>query len=875
MTGAGAVAGAGRMAAGSSPSSGPGAAAGWKKGPASKRRLVGDSLGGGEAGLDKYSYRAEVSPNNPDRSSAVVAPAPSRPETNEYASSAAATYDAQGSGSRLAQHYSQQQQQQQQQRQDMRLESISSLNGGLEHKEDDDDPGSPSSPASPNSILKRPGGGGRGGGGGSRERGLTRLSRVKTSGNIGLATQALDAAAEETQVVAGAGGDGSPANMASFLRRARNGEDVGGVGGGGGSSSKPVTRSSTTMFFGSADDEARANGAAGWPHEGRTCCRYCQARCYYKFDQFIAKRRSQVILIVILMALSIFVLGAIFSAVDEDQYDDGTDRTFMDAVWDSWAYMADPGTHAEARTTPQRIVAFIIAWTGIFFFSTILGIIVDAVSRYMDDLKKGKSKVVESGHYLVLGWTDKSLMLLYELALSLESSGGGVIVVLADYDKPTMEIEFRRQLSKKQMCGTSVVFRRGNPQLTRDLERVSALTAMSIVVLAEEGDADKADAGTLRTVLSLVGMGGLDGHIVAEVRDVDNEPLLRLVASSNIETIVSHDIIGRLMIMAVRMKGLTRVFGSVLGFEGDEFYLNSWDAELRGLAFKDVLTRVPDAIAIGIKTSADESGVIELCPDPERIIDEGEQLLVLAEDQDTYKVFAEEQYKVQDKAPPTILTERRAKEKVLMCGWRRDIRDMISLIDSLLLAGSELHMLCLTPIHERERQMRDGGLNPDALKHIELVHHFGSPVVRRQLEAIDIHTFDSIMILGDEGNEMDMMHSDSQAIATLLIARDAQRKGSTMGNRIFRHSAVVTEILDGRTRATVRDNPTLGNMSECAFWVLERDIRLRKKEGGDGGGGLGVGGNARVVQKPRRYYGVAGASYSCVLLAWNFVPANL
>lgn len=104
-----------------------------------------------------------------------------------------------------------------------------------------------------------------------------------------------------------------------------------------------------------------------------------------------------------------------------------------------------------------------------------------------------------------------------------------------------------------------MVFRRGNPQLSRDLERVSVTDACSIVVLAQEGDADQADAATLRTCLCLMGMRGLSGHVVAEVRDIDNEPLLKLVAQEMIETIVSHDIVGRLMIMAVRLKGLTKV----------------------------------------------------------------------------------------------------------------------------------------------------------------------------------------------------------------------------------------------------------------------------------------------------------------------------
>ena len=62
----------------------------------------------------------------------------------------------------------------------------------------------------------------------------------------------------------------------------------------------------------------------------------------------------------------------------------------------------------------------------------------------------------------------------------------------------------------------------------QDLVRVSADRARSVLVLAQEGDADRADAKTLRTVLALKSFGhGLQGHVVAEIRDVDNEALVR------------------------------------------------------------------------------------------------------------------------------------------------------------------------------------------------------------------------------------------------------------------------------------------------------------------------------------------------------------
>ena len=92
-------------------------------------------------------------------------------------------------------------------------------------------------------------------------------------------------------------------------------------------------------------------------------------------------------------------------------------------------------------------------------------------------------------------------------------------------------------------------------------------------MLAEAGDADRADAKTLRTVLALRSFRApLRGHVVAEVRDVDNEPLLKLVGGDEVEACVSHDVLGRLMLMSAREPGLASVYSEVLGFDGDEFY---------------------------------------------------------------------------------------------------------------------------------------------------------------------------------------------------------------------------------------------------------------------------------------------------------------
>ena len=105
-------------------------------------------------------------------------------------------------------------------------------------------------------------------------------------------------------------------------------------------------------------------------------CRYRMARWYYKLDQWIAKRRSQTILICASMLICVIIMGAFYFVVAPSHYEDGDGldidgnttypiaRSYTDALWDTWGFMADPGTHASQRTPGQRIISLLIAFQG-------------------------------------------------------------------------------------------------------------------------------------------------------------------------------------------------------------------------------------------------------------------------------------------------------------------------------------------------------------------------------------------------------------------------------------------------------------------------------------------------------------------------------
>ncbi|CAJ2649227.1 unnamed protein product [Trifolium pratense] len=509
-----------------------------------------------------------------------------------------------------------------------------------------------------------------------------------------------------------------------------------------------------------------------------------------------------------------------------------TGGSLAEALWHSWTYVADAGNHAETEGTGQRIVSVSISSGGMLIFAMMLGLVSDAISEKVDSLRKGKSEVIEKNHILILGWSDKLGSLLKQLAIANKSVGGGVIVVLAEKEKEEMEMDITKL--EFDFMGTSVICRSGSPLILADLKKVSVSKARAIIVLASDENADQSDARALRVVLSLNGVKeGLRAHVVVEMSDLDNEPLVKLVGGELIETVVAHDVIGRLMIQCALQPGLAQIWEDILGFENAEFYIKQWP-ELDGLLFKDILISFPDAIPCGVKVAAD-GGKIVINPDDNYVLRDDDEVLVIAEDDDTYAPGPLPE--VRKGYFPRIRDPPKYPEKILFCGWRRDIDDMIMVLEAMLAPGSELWMFNEVPEKKRERKLAAGELDVFGLENIKLVHREGNAVIRRHLESLPLETFDSILILADESVEDSVAHSDSRSLATLLLIRDIQSRRlpykdtkSTLRLSGFSHnswiremqqasdkSIIISEILDSRTRNLV-------SVSRISDYVLSNEL---------------------------------------------------
>lgn len=180
----------------------------------------------------------------------------------------------------------------------------------------------------------------------------------------------------------------------------------------------------------------------------------------------------------------------------------------------------------------------------------------------------------------------------------------------------------------------------------------------------------------------------------------------------------------------------------------------------------------------------------------------------------------------------------KSAERILLCGWRRDMEDMIMVLDAFLAPESELWMFNEVAEKEREKKLIDGGLDVNRLVNISLVNREGNAVIRRHLESLPLESFDSILILADESVEDSAIQADSRSLATLLLIRDIQAKRlpyrETMVQQVYRGSfsqgswigemqqasdktVIISEILDPRTK-------NLLSMSKISDYVLSNEL---------------------------------------------------
>jgi hypothetical protein len=154
-------------------------------------------------------------------------------------------------------------------------------------------------------------------------------------------------------------------------------------------------------------------------------------RMRYAFDNFMA--RGTRALILGLFAVSLLLIVIIAALISISGMADDQELDFATLLWRNLLRTLDPGTMgSDEGTGPFLGAMLLVTLIGIFVISTLIGIINSGLQGRLDELRRGRSRVIERDHTVVLGWSQQIHTVIAEIVAANANQRGRAIVVLAE-----------------------------------------------------------------------------------------------------------------------------------------------------------------------------------------------------------------------------------------------------------------------------------------------------------------------------------------------------------------------------------------------------------------------------------------------------------
>jgi len=503
----------------------------------------------------------------------------------------------------------------------------------------------------------------------------------------------------------------------------------------------------------------------------------------YRFDQFMSLGAVAQIIGLAMMTLVLITCGGLAVKI-ADARPEGAENpmSFFDAVWGSLMRTLDAGTMGGDTGWTFRILMFIVTLGGVFITATLIGLISSGIEAKIDELRKGRSRVIENGHTVILGWVPETFLIISELAEAHAHKPDHCIVVVADQDKVEMEDAIAEKI--EDLKTTRVVCRTGDPLDQAALEIASLKTARSIIILPPP-DAQNPDAFVIKVLLAILN-GGVPSsgkyHIVAEIREEKNLEVARLAGKGQVELIHVGDIVARITAQTCRRSGMSIVYTELLNFGGDEIYFKE-EPQLVGKKFRDILLDYESSSIIGLMPAG---GTPLVNPPMDRVIGKGDQIIAVSENDDSVKISSA-RARIDEKAIQLGTPSTQSPEKTLILGWNQNVPMIIIQLDQYVAKGSEVLVMADEP---------DGDFliksQCSSLSNQTVAFRGGDTTDRKQLEALNLGGFNRV-ILQCYSDRYSIQEADSLSLISLLHLRSIMEK---TGKSI----SIISEILDMRNR---------------------------------------------------------------------------
>jgi ion channel POLLUX/CASTOR len=528
----------------------------------------------------------------------------------------------------------------------------------------------------------------------------------------------------------------------------------------------------------------------------------------YEVDKLLSKGTRSLIFFLILASMLIVILASFLGLVLNSEWSGGS---VFQSVWKTAMFVLDSGRLSELSDDVVIMTLMtLVTIAGIFIVSALVGIISSGLEARFTDLRKGKSKIIEMNHTVILGYNEKVLTLVDEIIQANLNKKKGCIVVLGTLDKQEMEDDVRGRL--KTFKNTLVHFRSGSSSDLYNLDKCSIQTARSIIINEDS------DLLTIKSLIAVVNMldnlpdTAVKPHISTIIYEKSNLEVARVAGKSYTEILHFKSAIGRIIAHTFYQPGISKVFTELFDFKGDEIYVEEIPG-LVGRTFYEAQKLFKKSSVIGIKRDA---GVL-LNPSKGEIFLEHDKVILIAEDDNISKLSKPEFSMNSQVFNDFRSVQRGAKlEKLLIIGSNDLLSEILCELDNYLNPGSSVTIADYSDDYYTSQncQSKMRNLQTSFLK----VNTGESEELRKLLS----NCYDHILVLSDR--RVDCETADSMTLFILIHIRDLFKRLNYVSSITSEMNSIRNQIL--ATSADVSDFVISNNITSLMLSKISEDRTL-------------------------------------------------
>ncbi|MBD3635929.1 MAG: hypothetical protein HUJ25_01195 [Crocinitomicaceae bacterium] len=523
-------------------------------------------------------------------------------------------------------------------------------------------------------------------------------------------------------------------------------------------------------------------------------------RLRYRFQRYLSKGGASIFmsLFVVFMILFVLIIAIRFIMLQVSPELGHPEHTsFWDDIWKTWLQMTDPGNMNQDNEAPTwlKITTILSGVVGVVILSMLIAFITTTLENVFYNFRKGRGKVIEEDHTIILGWNERVVDIIRELIIANESEKKASVVILSREDKEEMDDLIAKRLPNTK--STRVVTTTGDYANINELNRINILGAKSVILLANcsesSSDDEKMDSDvqSVKAIMAIISCQ--DGKnripIIAEIFHEEKRELISFFKDENIIALDSWDIMGKLLVQTSLTSGLEMVYNEMLSFDGCEVYF--YQADWFGVAFGDLPFHFKDGVPLGVYNEIDG---LRLRPEADYKLVPDDQVVILAEDDSSINFESSMFIQPQEIELSNKKLQQKSKN-VLILGWHNVAEVFIRECSDYLSEGTRVDILFNKPNEQLRKRV-------DELKALysgfEITLTDTNPLKLEMLKEVEPFSYDNIIILSQDMSELRADKIDSDTLIILLLLRNIKGEGDNVSE-----TKIITQVLNSENQEII------------------------------------------------------------------------